>query len=179
MAQEQEEQAQQGSRGSGVLWKVLIFGGIVLVAAIAALLLFLFVLKPMLAEPAVQPKENPDEPKIPATVVSVPFEETYATLVMPPDSPYSSTLLFKVTLECANEATAALVTANQARFTDLIGRLHRNRTREEMADPLVQEGIQRQIQQEANKLLRRLQQEPNPDIRVTGVFYETFYIQDL
>lgn len=177
MAQEQEE-AQQGTQGGGLLWKAGIFGGIVLVAAIAALLLFLFVLKPMLAQPG-EPAEDPDEPKIPATVVSVPFEETYATLVMPPDSPYSSTLLYKVTLECSNEQTAALVTNNQARFTDMIGRLHRNRTREEMADPLVQEGVQRQIQQEANKLLRRLQPEPNPENRVTGVFYEAFYIQDL
>ncbi|MBN2309315.1 MAG: flagellar basal body-associated FliL family protein [Candidatus Hydrogenedentes bacterium] len=179
MAEEQEGQQQPAGGGMpGIVRKVGVIVAIVLVAVIAALLVFNFVLKPMLADKPDEP-EAPPEDKIPLTAVTVEFEKTYASVVMSDPNLPSSTLLYQVSLECANEVTRALVERNMARFKDMLGDLHRNRTREELDDPLVLDGIKAQALQKANEILRRLQDPVDPTVRVTAVLYLEFYIQDL
>lgn len=166
------------SPGKGWLWKIILYGGVVLAAAIAALLVFLFVIRPMFSAGEEKDPDFVAEPKIAATIVTIEFEQTFASILMPDNAP-SSTLLYQVAMECNNQIAADLVTKNMPRFVDMIGELHRNRTRNELDDPLVVAGIKKQAVQEANKILRRLQEEIDPEVRVNEVFHKQFYIQDL
>lgn len=152
-----------------------------LVAAIAAVLLYVFVLKSLLsggegeelATAQTGDKLNPD-------AVTVDFEESVASVKMPEDSQLPSALLsFAVSLECNNQLTADLVQKHKARFTDMINRQHEFRTRAELDDPRVKAGIQKTILMEANTILKQLQPGPiDPSIRVTDVFHRRFLVTD-
>ena len=177
MAEEQEAQAQPEGGGSSAVRKIGVAVGIVLVAAIAALLVFQFVFKPLLQEPAQVADEQIGE-KIPDTVETVAFEKNFVSVVMPSDDVPASTLLYTVNLECSNPEVAMLVERHRPRFEDMLQSLHRNRTRDDWNDPMVLEDIKRQALQKANELLQRLQPEVNPEWRITAVF-ETIFMQDL
>lgn len=172
---EEPQAAEAAKKGSG-LNKIIIYAGVALVFAIAGLLVFLFVLKPMLEGGGAD--EPAEDDKIPATVVEFQFDETFASVEMP-EGMAAATLLYQITFACANDRTSALIDRNRSRFINMLGELHRNRTREEWRDPLVQEGIRKQALEKANEILRRLQAEVDPDIRVTDVFYDQFYISEL
>ena len=96
----------QGGRAAKLLRKLGVIAAIVMVAAIAALLIYGRVVAPMFAEDADQSGANE---KIPSTAVSLEFEQSTTHMIMPePDMP-ASYLVFKVTLVCANPRTAALI----------------------------------------------------------------------
>lgn len=178
MADEEQVDAQPTQQSAAWIWKAIIVVVVILVPAVAGLVTFKMVVEPMVVvEEPVEPEEEPLD-KIPLTAQTVPFEETFATVIMPDPNIPASLLLFRVSLECANPETAALVTAHQARFSNMLTQLHSFRTREELNDPLVKESIQKQALQKANDILRRLQEQPNPDMRITGVFHDRFAIQD-
>jgi flagellar basal body-associated protein FliL len=177
MADEEQVDVEQTQQSSAWIWKAIIIVVVVLVPAVAGFVTFKMVVEPMtVVETPVEPEEPED--KIPLTAQTVSFEETFATVIMPDPNIPASLLLFRVSLECANPETAVLVTAHQARFSNMLTQLHSFRTREELNDPLVKESIQKQALQKANDILRRLQETFNPNIRITGVFHDRFAIQD-
>lgn len=161
---------------------ILIWVGVVgLVAAIAAVLLYAFVLKPMLSETneAQRAAEEPGD-KLNPNTITVDFEESVASVKMPEDSQLPAALLsFAVSLECNNQLTADLVQRHKARFTDMISMQHEFRTRAELDDPRVKVAIQKTILMEANTILKQLQPGPiDPSIQITDVFHRRFLVTD-
>ena len=179
MAEEVNEELPE-EESSGALGKIVLVLGVVLVAAIGGLTTYVFVLKPMLEEAAevAASEQASDEDPIPLAPVTIEFPQTPVNVIREGQSP-AATLLFGVTLECENEATAVLVRMHQARFVDMINKLHDSRTRDELDDVLlIKESIQRQALQKSNDILMRLQEKPNDIIRVTSVLHHTFVVQD-
>lgn len=179
MAEEVNEEEPE-KKSSGALGKIILVLGVVLVAAIGGLGTYLLVLKPMLEEAAevlVSEQASGEDP-IPIAPVMIEFPQTPVNVIREGQAP-AATLLFGVTLECENEATAVLVRMHQARFVDMINKLHDSRTRSELDDVLVmKESIQRQALQKSNDILMRLQDKPDDIIRVTSVLHHTFVVQD-
>lgn len=199
MAEPKEEQ--KAAKGKSSLTPILIGVVAVLGAVVVAIVVFNFVLRPRLTDAPASAKVEKHESTIPATAVTVPFDEAFTTVIMPsPDMP-ASTLLYKVSLECSNQAAADKVKANMARFTAIIRKMHSYKSRQELDDPLVEQSIEKQIQQEANRILKEL---PTPSAaaggeggghggggaapaghgdggeeRITAVFHEKFFVQDM
>ncbi len=179
MAEEVNEERPE-KEASGAVGKIILILGVVLVAAIAGLATYLFVLSPMLDEAAevAASEQVSDEDPIPLEPVVVEFPQTPVNVIREGQAP-ASMLLFGVTLECENQETAALVTKHQARFRDMINKRHDSRTRSELDDVLlIKKSIQKQIKQKANDMLKQMQEEPADNIRITAVFHHTFTVQD-
>ncbi len=179
MAEEAKEEEPEPKSG-GALGKIILVLGVVLVAAIGGLATYLFVLKPMLEEAAevASSQQASDEDPIPIAPVAIEFPQTPVNVMREGQAP-AATLLFGVTLECENEATAAIVRMHQARFVDMINKLHDSRTRSELDDVFViKDSIQRQALQKANDILMRVQEKPDDIIRIVSVFHHTFVVQD-
>ena len=175
-ARKKEEPAPEQSGGIG---KLLLPIGLVLVAAIAGLATYLFVLSPMLANAGLdaESKAAPED-LVPLSPVVIEFPDSFVNVIRDGEMP-ASILMFGVSLECNNEQTAALVNAHRARFVDIINKLHDSRTRSELDDTLlIKESIQRQAQQKANDLLRRLQEGPRDDVKITAVLHHKFVVND-
>lgn len=172
----EEVQAEEQAPSGGMKKKLVVVGAIVALSIAIALLVFFFVLKPMLDEPAAEGEGEDEDTKIPATVVSVSFDTAIATVLKSQAEEEAelpaSLLMHTVTLECFNQVTADLVEKHKPRFTHMINNLHSYRTRDELQDRLVKESVERQILQGANKILRQLQEEPDQDIKVLEVFAE-------
>ena len=175
MADEVNEPKPDETSGGGP-GKIILVVGVVLMAAVAGLGTYLFVLKPMLTDTE-EVARNEGENPIPVAPVMVEFPQTPVNVIRDGEAP-AATLLFGVTLECENAETAILVNAHRARFVDMINKLHDSRTRSELDDVLIiKESIQRQILQKANGILERMPETPT-DFRITSVFHHTFVVQD-
>ncbi|GMV99633.1 MAG: hypothetical protein AMXMBFR84_07720 [Candidatus Hydrogenedentota bacterium] len=153
---DKDTKAKEAGKGSPLIkWLVLILAPI-LIAAICGLVLWAFVLKPMLN--AEEPPPPPDD-MIPIDSRTVDLPESNTTIIMPSTEYQASILQYQVALVCADARTEQMVNDNKSRFVDLARRLHSYKTREELQHPMVEESIRRQILQEANQLLLRL---PDP-----------------
>ena len=152
MAEEQEAASapEETKQGGGLIRWIIILVGVMLGMAIVGLLVFNFVLRPILDGEDNDPVET--GPKVSESAQTVDFEEAYVSVVMPTKDLPASTLAYHVSLECSNAATAELVTRHLPRFTDMVRRMHSYKTREELDDPMVEETIKRQIVQAANHL---------------------------
>lgn len=175
----EEEAAVEEKKAGGIvallLGKVGVAIAIVLMAAIAAMLVFIFVVRPRL----MAPEENVDPHIIPADIINVQFEEAFASLIMSDPNIPSSTLLYQVSVSCSNTVASELVSAHEDRFIDRIRELHHARTREEIDDPMVVEGIKKQMVQELNKILRQVQATNDESVRIIDVHYRKFFASDL
>ena len=173
MAEEQASSAGATKRRSAT--QIVIYvAGAVLIAAIGAMLLYLFLLRPMLA-----PAEPVAQPAVPTTAAWVEFDQANATAVMPPGANVPATLvLYKVSFLCANPETAALVEANKAWFADMLRELHSGHPRESLDDPLLQRSIKRQALARANEIIGTLVGPDQPLYRVLDVFHREFFFVD-
>lgn len=172
----QEPQEPVAKKGGGIA-KIAVPVLIVIVAGVGGFATFRFVIAPMLAT---SDEVHIDEPasELPVTPTMVVLESSFVNVIREGDLP-ASTLLFGVTLECNNQATADLINAYLPRIIDMINKLHDSRTRAELDDVLVlKESIQRQALQKCNDVLKRLQPKPDPAIKVTAVFHHSFAVQD-
>ena len=191
MAEEQEQAPEaQGGAGKALFWKVGVVVGTVLIMMTAALLVFTLVVNPRLQGGPEDPIPGPDEPnqsKIPATAVMVDFDEAIVAAVMSDPNLPTSMLLYQISLECSNQTTAGIVARGKAHFIDMLGELHRGRTREELEDGGVRDGIRSLALQKSNELLRRLQTQEEDEAeakagvrnRVTAVLYIQFTLTDM
>ena len=178
--EEQEQQPKDGKdgKGAGALIRMGIVAFVVLGAAVGGFVTFQFVLAPMLAD---EDGGEEAEPKttIPLNPVTIAFDDSFVNVMREDEAP-ASTLVYGVTLECNNQMTADVVEAYLPRFVDMIGKLHDSRTRSELDDVLsLKESIQRQALQKCNAMLKKMQDDPDPAIRITAVFHHTFAVQDL
>ncbi len=112
--------------------------------------------------------------------VVVPFDEQNVNLMREGDLP-AAIVLYKVTLEVSNPETQLIVDAPnfKPRFLEKIQKPHLSKTRAEVDDQTVfQASTARIIKQQCNDLLRRLQEEPKEENRITAVFYDKFLVID-
>lgn len=165
-----DEQAPEQS-GSPVV-RGLIFGGIVvLTAAIAGLLVFRFLLQPMLA-----PAEAGAPEGLPPGMITYDFPEMNVSVI--PDDPEFPTpiLIFQVAVACKNPLTAELIAANRSWFMSMLNDVHQYKTKSELNDPQVKESMRRQAMQKANALLGELA--PGQDVEVIRVLHTKYFVYD-
>lgn len=179
-AKKKAEPQAEAPKGGG-MGRILMLVGVVLIAAIGGLATYLFVLAPVLKDPAAEHEakaEDTDEHALPEHAAMVELPNVVVNVMREGDAP-AALLSFGVTLECNNEETAHLVEEHKARFVDIINKLHESRTRKELDDTLlIKESIQRQALQKVNELLRKLQHEPEESVKITAVLHQNFVVQD-
>jgi hypothetical protein len=109
----------------------------------------------------------------------VDFDEMTVTVIMPsPDMP-ASILMFQVTLECTNAATAGLIEANKTKFAAKIRELHSYKKRAELDNPQLAQDILKAVVQESNALLQAITGKPSEKSRVKDAYHVKFFVQDL
>jgi flagellar basal body-associated protein FliL len=177
MLEARENQAPEPPRSSPLIRNIVTFGLMILVPAILALATYRFVLMPILADAPVLPAEGDIFEPIPASAVSVDFDEDQATVLLDDPDAASPLLLYQVTMIVDNDATRLLIEQRRSWFQAMLSKLHRNRTRSELTNPNIQENLLEQARQEANILLRKI--DPKTERRVLEVMYLSFRIIDL
>jgi len=181
MADEPQEQAEErAGKSSKILGKLITVGIVVLVFAIAGVLTYAFVLAPLFQEPptAPDPLEHSDD-LIPADAVAYDFPEKMVAVQGDEAGESSAVLQYTVSVICANEATKQLVEANRQWFESKFDELHRGKTRKRLNDPAAVSEITDQAVQEANSILGRLQERPDPEVRIIKVLHLKFAMFDL
>ncbi len=177
MAEEVNAEEQEGGKKtSSIVRTAIIVGLLVLVPACLAMVTYLFVISPLLPEDEAGAPEDEVENPFPEGIVTVAFEEAQASLITDGDGA-APLLIYKISVAVDSAGTEAVLTANMDWFTAMLGRLHRNRTRAELNDPVMEETILKQAKQEANRLLRQL--DPEGGGEVLHVLYTKFAIYDL
>jgi len=174
MADEKAPEQQAERKASSSLIKLLLIGGAsILVPAISAIVVFLFVLKPMLVDNSDTTSATVVDTSdtIPDTAVIVKFDETQATVITPKSDAPSPLLIYQLAMSCSGPDVSAVIENKKEYFTALINKIHRNRTRTELNDPGVQEALLRQVKNEANQLLNKL----SPGIK--GSILEAMYLK--
>jgi len=156
----------------------LVVAVIVLLAAAGGLVTYKFVVGPMFAEPEAPPPDLATD-AIPPTAVACDFDETQVAVRSDDPAAPASVLMYSVSFICANPQTQLLVEKNKQWFVSKLAELHRNRTKAELNDPQVEKEITRLALEEANSLLRRLQEKPDAAIRVIEVLHLKFSVFDL
>ncbi len=175
------EQQGQKSGGSSVI-KIVILGSVsVILPAICAVLVYLFVLRPMLAQQNgsgnSQTATAEVDEGIPPTAVVVKFDEAQATVVTPKNESPAPLFIYQVAMSCSDAKVASVIEGKKEYFTAMINKIHRNKTRAELNDPAVQEALLRQTKEEANLLLKKLS--PGMSGKVLEVMYLKYTIVDL
>ena len=176
MAEETQTQPTETPKKKSFLLRLGVPAFIILVAAIAARLLYSLVLTPMFTQETNQTVAPAEW--IPTTAETVTFDDSYASIIMPAEDMPTSILYFQVSLECANLMTKALVEKHKSRFNHIINQAHGYQRREELDDPRTKENIEKRILEQANNALKLLQEEPDPELRITAVFHEKFVIPE-
>ena len=175
----------------GSILRFIIPAVLILAAAAGGGATYLFVLAPML-----HPEEHPteeetgghgqgaegedDEEEISLHSAVVSFDEQNVNLNREGDLP-AAIMVYKVSLEVSNPETQLIVDAPnfKPRFLEKIQKPHLSKTRAEVDDAKVfQASSARVIKQQCNDLLRRLQEEPLDENRITAVFYDKFLVID-
>jgi flagellar basal body-associated protein FliL len=175
-----EEQVEDETKpGAGKFLRMFgVAAGIVMGGVILAAVVFKLFLLPMLSETESEAAATVHPDTISPEAVTVDFDDGYVNVIMEDKNVPASWLVYDVSLECANAATASLVEKYRARFHSMLERLHSFKTRKELDDPLVKESIEKQARQEANTLLDRILGYSDPNIRVTAVFHTRYAVQD-
>lgn len=185
MADKKEKPAEAPAKGGG-MGRLVMMAGVILVAAIGGLATYLFILAPVLKDPAAEHGEahadehgeHGEEEHIPHHAVNVELPTVVVNVMREGDGP-APLLQFGVTLEVSNHDTELMVEKYKGRFVDIINKLHDSRTRKELDDTLlIKESIQRQALQKCNELLKKVQEKPSDENKVTAVLHHTFVVQD-
>ena len=191
MGEPKEKPADAAPAASGGGGKMIMIAvGASLISVIAALAVFYFAFMPKLASPA-HGEDGEDEEAAEvaaeegghgeggAPKLSVEFDDTTVTVVMPsPDIP-ASILMFQVALDCTNSTAANLVEANKTRFAAKIRELHSYKKRVELDNPQLEQDILKAVVQESNALLQEITGKPSEKARVKDAYHVKFFIQDL
>lgn len=177
MADEEQTQQQPAPKAAkgGLVKTIGLAAGVLVVAIVAAVLVWLMVLNPMLNK-----KEGPEpDPGIPETAQWYSFEESTVHVVMPPGSNLpASYLLYQVDLLVSDAETAAVIEGNLAWFEDEIRKLHSHLSRESLDEPMLEESIQAQILQRCNEVLKSIMGDKMGEHRVLEVKHRKFSVVD-
>lgn len=175
---EENAAAESEKKSSGMLSQIILLLVVVLVSTIGGALTYKFVLGPMFEEGPAKPPPPTVEDPIPAAAVMYKFEPSQ-TGVIAKEGESPAVLMYQISFACANAATYAIIEANLDWFVAMLSDLHLNKTKTEVTDPAFKRGIEKQALREANSLLRRLQEEVDPDIKVIEVLHVQFAAIDI
>ena len=175
-----EEKAPEpvAAKSSNKLFGLIVALIVLTAAAAAGLVTYKLVVAPMFAKPEAPPADQTTD-AIPPTAVACDFEEAQTAVRQDDPAAPASVLMYSVSFICANLQTQLIVEKNKQWFVSKLSELHRNRTKAELNDPQVEKEITRLALEEANSLLRRLQEKPDPSIRVIEVLHLKFSVFDL
>lgn len=161
MADEQNQE-QAPKKKSSLLGTLIPLVVIVLCAAIAAVGLFMFVIKPRLGDETKDPVETVET--IPPEVTPLELESMQAAVQSSdPDMP-GLVLVYQVVVYCADPLTSQFIQDKMAFFRPIVDRLHRNRTKSEVTDADIQDEILRQITMKFNDKLKELGAEEGQEV---------------
>ncbi len=166
--------AKPSKKSSGLIVALVVL----LVAAVGGFITYKFAVAPRFNKPEEPPVEAEND-AIPPTSVGVDFPETQAAVRQDDPNGVNSVLMYSCAFMCSNAETRELVEKNKQWFISKLDELHRNRTKAELNDPQVEKEICRLALEEANSLLRRLQEKPNEEIHVIEVLHLKFAVFDL
>lgn len=146
------------------LW--LVIGIIVMVSAIIALVLFLFVIRPMLGA-----ETEGQEPAVPGTNFAE-FKDLQITGL--PDDPNGTAplLVLSITLACKNPETVQVIEANRPHFEGLLVDLYSSKTHRQLSDPLEKDLVREEAMRQANALLKECS--PTMDLAITKVLHRKY-----
>ena len=162
-------------RSSGVGRQLVVVLVVIVLSAAGGMATYKFVLGPRF-DSAMQPHKSEGTDSIPLDSVAIEFPEAQAAVQNAGQTNVNSVLMYAVSIVCANEATKALVEKHKDWFVAMLSDLHRNRTKEELNDAAVQKSILEQACEQANSILRRLQEKPNPEIKIIQVLHLKFAV---
>lgn len=183
MADDAKNDKQEAATDKKGMSPILLIGIVAGTAVLAAALVFVFLIKPLLnpAEPedSMTNTSSNAEDIIPVDPRYVELPSNFVHVIAGKDMPMP-VLVYQIDLECVDAATEALVNKYLSRIVDMVEQLHASRTREELADAVaIKSSIAQQAKQQINDFLRRAQGDVvNEDIRVTSVLYKNFMVQD-
>jgi len=160
----------------GFLKQIIVIVVLVVLSVVGGLALYRFVLAPKLQTTEEAAQEEEASEAIPPGAVPLDFEETQTAVADSNPNAPNSVLIYSVSMICANAETKELVEKNKQWFVAMLSDLHRNRSKEELADPAVEKSILEQAREQANSLLVRLQPEPNPEIKIIQVLHLKFTV---
>ncbi|MBI5095118.1 MAG: hypothetical protein HZB26_22115 [Candidatus Hydrogenedentes bacterium] len=174
--------AKDAKEGKGsFLGKIGLYAGVAIVAAVLAVAVFLFVIKPKLtAEPGAEGavEEKGGKGKEAEVITPVQFDPAMTTILMNDPNVPASILMFQVSMECANAETAELVKQHKSKFAAMLSELHSYRHREELNDPATKKSIEKVALQKANDILQQYLVKPDPKIKIVDVFHESWVVED-
>lgn len=177
MAEDPNVEQEAEEKSSPLVKNIVIFGIVLLVPMILAVLVFNVFIKSRISdEEKAQATPEVVDP-FPPTMVEVIFDEQQVSVRTEDPDMVAPLLLTQVTLMCRDPATAELVGARKSIFAAMILEFHQGRTRSELNDSLVKNSILEQIKQQANILLRRLS--PEEDLMVLDALHLKYTIVDL
>ncbi len=180
-AKKTEESPQAAPKKSSMVKTIIIALVMVLVPAVVAVALVVFVVLPRTpakGEHKEAEKTEHAEEALPEGIVTVDFPEAQVNVL--PDTPGGPAPILTYAVSMAfsgGEEGKKLIEEHKSWFTSMLGKLHRNRTRAELNDPQVEESILKQAKQEATALLKKLS--PESEIKVVEVMHTKFAIFDL
>ncbi len=175
MGEEPKAAAKPARKLPGFVKQIIVVLVLVIFSTAGGLAIYKFILAPKL-EVVEEPEPEEFSDNIPAGAVAHDFEEAQTAVVSSDPNAPNAVLIYTASMICANEETKALLEKNKQWFTAMLSDLHRNRTKEELADPAVEKSILDEAREQANALLRRLQPEPNPEIKVIQVLHLKFTV---
>jgi flagellar basal body-associated protein FliL len=171
---EQPRGADSGDAGNSAGFAKILVAVIVavVVCAAAGLGVYFTVLAPRLkAAESKAAETQPTNDAIPETAAYVDLPEAQAAAVAVEPNEKTSVLTYSVSIICENAETKETVEKNKQLFVAMLSDLHRNKTKKDLEDPEFQKSLLKQALEEGNSLLRRLQKEPNPEIKIFQMLY--------
>jgi flagellar basal body-associated protein FliL len=176
MAEEPKAAPPPPKKKSGSIKHIVVIVVLVVLSVAGGVVLYKLVLAPKLLTSEEAPQEEAASEAIPPGAVPLDFEETQTAVADSNPNAANSVLIYTVSVICANAETKELVEKNKQWFVAMLSDLHRNRTKEELADPAVEKSILEQAREQANSLLARLQPEPNPEVKIIQVLHLKFTV---
>jgi len=177
MAEDQKNE-EAGERKSSPLFKHLALLAVaVIVPAVLGFVAFKFLVAPKLEKEMKVEAPVDDFPPFPATMTPVDFDDMNISVLTEDPDMVAPLLVLKVSLSCADGATAAKIEEKKQYFAAEILALHQGRTRKELNDPLVKNSILEQIRQRSNILLKQLS--PDMELTVLKAMYLKFNVLDI
>jgi flagellar basal body-associated protein FliL len=179
MGEEAKAAAAPAPKSGGGMKQVLVMLILVIVSAVGGMGLYKFVLAPRLEDKKTEEKHVEAEEEseaIPEGAIAFDFPEAQTAVVNNDPSAPNSVLIYTTSIVCGNEETKAIVEKNKQWFAAMLSDLHRNRTKEELTDPKIEKSILEEAREQANSLLRRLQTEPKPEVKVIQVLHLKFTV---
>ena len=178
MSDEKKGAAPPVKKPSGLVKGVVVLLMVLLLPAIGGLATYKFYMLPKLEEVKKEnkPKGEAEDQTIPPEASAVALEEAQTAVASSDPTAATSMLVYAVAIVCSNLEAKEIVTKNKEWFVAMLADLHRNKTRADLEDPLVEKSILEQAREQANALLKRFQKKPNPEVRIIQVLHTKYSV---